>query len=138
MPQDDLKCIWICTECRTCFLFHSDVDDHSRDSGHLRINKYGLLSDKIVDGIGIWQYNLFKVNASTWTLYVYRMIVNLEVILLIYVELSRKIMMPGSPSLVGRKPGNAYLYMYVCIYIIFPVSLWPWMVARVQIPLPAP
>ena len=53
MPQDDLKCIWICTECRTCFLFHSDVDDHSRDSGHLRINKYGLLSDKLVDGIDI-------------------------------------------------------------------------------------
>ena len=53
MHRDDLNMIWICSECRTSFIFHSDVDDHREKTGHLKIHKYDLLSGKLLDGIGI-------------------------------------------------------------------------------------
>jgi hypothetical protein len=39
MQPDDLKAIWICHECRTKFLFHSDIDDHKDSTGHKLIAK---------------------------------------------------------------------------------------------------
>jgi hypothetical protein len=51
MNNDDLKTIWICPECRSTFIFHSDVDEHKVHTGHLRIQKYGLLSHGLVDRI---------------------------------------------------------------------------------------
>jgi hypothetical protein len=44
MHQDDLKAIWICHECRTVFLFHSDVDDHNDLTGHRLIEKVMISS----------------------------------------------------------------------------------------------
>jgi hypothetical protein len=43
MHPDDLKAIWICHECYTIFVFHSDVDDHKDSSGHKMIKKMALI-----------------------------------------------------------------------------------------------
>lgn len=37
MHPDDLKTIWLCSECRRNFLFHSDVEDHKRQFNHSRV-----------------------------------------------------------------------------------------------------
>ena len=37
MHQDDLKTMWLCCECGRNFIFHSDVEDHKRLSGHLKM-----------------------------------------------------------------------------------------------------
>ena len=39
MHPDDLKAIWICHECRTMFVFHSDIEDHKILTGHKIIEK---------------------------------------------------------------------------------------------------
>lgn len=39
MHPDDLKAIWVCHECRTMFVFHSDIDDHKDLTGHKIIEK---------------------------------------------------------------------------------------------------
>jgi hypothetical protein len=39
MHPDDLKAIWICYECKTVFIFHSDIEDHKDLSGHKMIEK---------------------------------------------------------------------------------------------------
>jgi hypothetical protein len=39
MHPDDLKAIWICHECRTIFVFHSDIDDHKNLTRHEKIEK---------------------------------------------------------------------------------------------------
>jgi hypothetical protein len=39
MHPDDLKAIWICHECKTVFVFHSDIDDHKNLTGHKIIEK---------------------------------------------------------------------------------------------------
>jgi hypothetical protein len=39
MHPDDLKAIWICHECRTMFVFHSDIEDHKVLTGHKIIEK---------------------------------------------------------------------------------------------------
>jgi hypothetical protein len=44
MHPDDLKAIWICHECRTLFVFHSDVEDHTDLSGHKTIEKVMMIS----------------------------------------------------------------------------------------------
>ena len=44
MHPDDLKAIWICHECRTVFVFHSDVEDHKGLSGHKLIEKVMMIS----------------------------------------------------------------------------------------------
>jgi hypothetical protein len=43
MHPDDLKAIWICHECRTVFIFHSDVEDHKDLSGHKTIEKVMMM-----------------------------------------------------------------------------------------------
>jgi hypothetical protein len=43
MHPDDLKAIWICRECKTVFVFHSDVDDHKGLSGHKMIEKMMMM-----------------------------------------------------------------------------------------------
>jgi hypothetical protein len=44
MHPDDLKAIWICHECRTVFVFHSDIEDHKDLSGHKTIEKVMMIS----------------------------------------------------------------------------------------------
>jgi hypothetical protein len=44
MHQDDLKAIWICHECKTLFIFHSDAEDHKYLSGHKMIEKMMMIS----------------------------------------------------------------------------------------------
>jgi len=44
MHPDDLKTIWMCRECKTVFVFHSDVDDHKGLSGHKMIEKVLMIS----------------------------------------------------------------------------------------------
>jgi hypothetical protein len=44
MHPDDLKAIWICHECRTVFVFHSDIDDHKDLTGHKMIEKLMMIS----------------------------------------------------------------------------------------------
>jgi hypothetical protein len=44
MHPDDLKAIWICRECRTVFVFHSDVEDHKALRGHNIIEKVMMIS----------------------------------------------------------------------------------------------
>jgi hypothetical protein len=39
MHPDDLKAIWICHECRTLVVFHSDIDGHKDSTGHKLITK---------------------------------------------------------------------------------------------------
>jgi hypothetical protein len=39
MCLDDPKALWICHECRTVFIFHSDIDDHKHSTGHELIEK---------------------------------------------------------------------------------------------------
>jgi hypothetical protein len=43
MHPDDLKAIWICHECRTVFVFHSDIDDHTDLTGHKMIEKVMMM-----------------------------------------------------------------------------------------------
>jgi hypothetical protein len=44
MHPDDLKAIWFCHECRTKFVFHSDIDDHKDSTGHKLIEKVMMIS----------------------------------------------------------------------------------------------
>ena len=37
MHPEDLKTVWLCWECRRNFLFHSDVEDHKRESNHSKV-----------------------------------------------------------------------------------------------------
>jgi hypothetical protein len=37
MHPDDLKTMWVCCECRSNFLFHSDVEDHKKEFNHSRV-----------------------------------------------------------------------------------------------------
>jgi hypothetical protein len=37
MHPEDLKTIWLCSECRQNFLFHSDVEDHKRQFNHSKV-----------------------------------------------------------------------------------------------------
>jgi hypothetical protein len=42
LKQDDLKKIWLCSECGICFIFSSDVDDHKKLVGHSKYVKYDI------------------------------------------------------------------------------------------------
>jgi hypothetical protein len=44
MHPDDLKAIWFCHECRTKFVFLSDIDDHKDSTGHKLIEKVMMIS----------------------------------------------------------------------------------------------
>jgi hypothetical protein len=37
MHPDDLKTMWLCSECKQNFLFHSDVEDHKKEFNHSRV-----------------------------------------------------------------------------------------------------
>ena len=42
LKPDDLKKIWLCSECGICFIFSSDVDDHKTLVGHSKYIKYDI------------------------------------------------------------------------------------------------
>lgn len=37
MHPEDLKTVWLCSECRRNFLFHSDVEDHKKHFNHSKV-----------------------------------------------------------------------------------------------------
>ena len=37
MHPEDLKTVWLCSECRRNFLFHSDVEDHKSQFNHSKV-----------------------------------------------------------------------------------------------------
>jgi hypothetical protein len=37
MHPEDLKTVWLCSECRQNFLFHSDVEDHKKEFNHSKV-----------------------------------------------------------------------------------------------------
>ena len=37
MHPDDLNTMWVCCQCRSNFLFHSDVEDHKKEFNHSRV-----------------------------------------------------------------------------------------------------
>ncbi len=49
MHPDDLKMMWICYECKSDFIFYSDVDNHKSDTGHSMLEKYDLFSSHVID-----------------------------------------------------------------------------------------
>jgi hypothetical protein len=53
MHPDDLNVIWICHECKSKFVFNSDVEQHRARSAHLLIQKYDLFSGRLIDGIDV-------------------------------------------------------------------------------------
>ena len=48
MHPEDLHMLWVCYQCKSRFVFHSDADDHKLESGHLLIRKYDILSGKVL------------------------------------------------------------------------------------------
>jgi hypothetical protein len=52
MHRDDLKKMWICYECKSDFIFYSDVHFHKSDTGHSMLKKYNLFPSQFVDSIG--------------------------------------------------------------------------------------
>jgi hypothetical protein len=48
MHPEDLNTIWICHECRSSFVFYSDVEDHKTKMSHSTIEKYDLVSGKLL------------------------------------------------------------------------------------------
>jgi hypothetical protein len=51
MKQDGLSSIWLCKLCRANFLFLSDVEEHTKRSGHTLIDEYDLSSGKLLNTI---------------------------------------------------------------------------------------
>ncbi len=51
MKNLDLKSIWLCKECRASFVFRSDVEEHTKRTGHNNIYQYDLSSGKLLDRI---------------------------------------------------------------------------------------
>ena len=37
MHPEDLKTVWLCSECKRNFLFHSDVEDHRKQFNHSKV-----------------------------------------------------------------------------------------------------
>jgi len=48
MHPDDLNAIWLCHECKSTFVFHSDVDEHKITTQHSQIEKYDLVSGELL------------------------------------------------------------------------------------------
>ncbi len=48
MHPDDLNFLWTCHECKSSFIFQSDVDDHKENTGHSELSKFDLLSGKLL------------------------------------------------------------------------------------------
>ena len=40
--SEDLKKVWVCHECGSNFVFHSDAEDHAKIIGHKNIKKYDM------------------------------------------------------------------------------------------------
>ena len=57
MHPTDLSYVWICYECRQCFIFKSDKDGHTRTTGHNEIRQ----SD-ITEGIDTRETNDMQHN----------------------------------------------------------------------------
>ena len=51
MKQDGLSSIWLCKLCKANFLFLSDVEEHTKRSGHTLIDEYDLSSGKLLNTI---------------------------------------------------------------------------------------
>jgi hypothetical protein len=44
--RDDLKVVWICDDCKIGLIFHDDVEDHCKDTGHNHLTAYNIGTGK--------------------------------------------------------------------------------------------
>ena len=51
MKHDGLSSIWLCKLCRANFLFLSDVEEHTKGTGHTLIDEYDMSSGKLLNTI---------------------------------------------------------------------------------------
>ena len=51
MKHDGLSSIWLCKLCRANFLFLSDVEEHTKRTGHTLIVEYDMSSGKLLNNI---------------------------------------------------------------------------------------
>ena len=51
MKHGGLSSIWLCKLCKANFLFLSDVEEHTKRSGHTLIDEYDLSSGKLLNTI---------------------------------------------------------------------------------------
>jgi hypothetical protein len=49
MHPEDLKNIWLCSNCQTAFAFHSEMVDHLKNSRHKQIKKFDLDTGRILE-----------------------------------------------------------------------------------------
>jgi hypothetical protein len=49
MHPEDLKNIWLCSNCQTAFAFHSEMMDHMKNSRHKQIKKFDLNTGRILE-----------------------------------------------------------------------------------------
>ncbi len=49
MHDEDLKMIWVCDNCKFDFIFHSDVEMHKHETGHLTMEKFDLSSTQVIE-----------------------------------------------------------------------------------------
>ncbi len=51
MKHDGLSSIWLCKYCKANFLFRSDVEEHTKRTGHVLIHEYDMSSGKLLSTI---------------------------------------------------------------------------------------
>lgn len=53
MHPDDLKTMWMCSDCGRNFIFHSDVEEHKRNFRHTKMTLRGLSSNGVTPAMFI-------------------------------------------------------------------------------------
>ena len=53
MHPDDLKTMWMCSDCGRNFIFHSDVEEHKRNFRHTKMTLRGLSSSGVTPAMFI-------------------------------------------------------------------------------------
>jgi Fe2+ or Zn2+ uptake regulation protein len=49
MHPEDLHNIWVCANCGTVSVFHSDITDHMNTTRHKRIKKFDLNTGRLIE-----------------------------------------------------------------------------------------
>jgi hypothetical protein len=51
LNSPELNSIWCCKDCKTNFIFRSDVQDHIESTGHLYVDEYDMESGRYLNTI---------------------------------------------------------------------------------------
>jgi hypothetical protein len=51
LKSTELKSIWFCKDCKTTFIFRSDVEEHIDRMGHVYIDEYDMESGRHLNTI---------------------------------------------------------------------------------------